>query len=96
VEGKAPTSLSSKSDYKITRKKVSYNVLEHKEQQWRKLTVVECCRLQTFPDKFTAFGINENGEKIEISKTQQYRALGNSWTAEVIAYFFRRLHDWEI
>ena len=43
----------------------------------RKLTVVECSRLQTMPDDYcTPF----------VSDTQAYRALGNGWTAEVIIH----------
>lgn len=42
----------------------------------RKLTPVECERLQTLPDGYTA----------AVSATQRYRGLGNGWTAEVIIH----------
>ena len=42
----------------------------------RKLTVTECCRLQTMPDDYCK----------AVSATQAYRALGNGWTAEVIIH----------
>lgn len=42
----------------------------------RKLTVAECCRLQTFPDDYCR----------AVSPTQAYRGLGNGWTAEVIIH----------
>lgn len=42
----------------------------------RKLTVTECCRLQTLPDKYCR----------TVSKTQAYKGLGNGWTAEVIIH----------
>nr|DAJ98117.1 MAG TPA: Cytosine specific methyltransferase [Caudoviricetes sp.] len=42
----------------------------------RKLTVTECCRLQTLPDDYCR----------AISKTQAYKGLGNGWTAEVIIH----------
>ena len=42
----------------------------------RKLTPVECERLQTLPDNYTA----------AVSATQRYRGLGNGWTAEVIIH----------
>lgn len=42
----------------------------------RKLTPIECERLQTLPDNYTA-GIPE---------TQRYRALGNGWTVDVITW----------
>lgn len=42
----------------------------------RKLTVKECCRLQTMPDDYCK----------AVSDTQAYKALGNGWTAEVIIH----------
>jgi DNA-cytosine methyltransferase len=47
----------------------------------RKLTPIECERLQTFPDNWTE----------GISDTQRYKALGNSWTVDVIAHIFKGL-----
>lgn len=46
----------------------------------RKLTPVECERLQAFPDGWTEFG--KDGEKI--SDTQRYKCLGNAVTTTVI------------
>ena len=43
----------------------------------RKLTVTECERLQTLPDRYTDQGV---------SKSQRYKAIGNGWTAEVIIH----------
>ena len=42
----------------------------------RKLTVTECCRLQTLPDDYCR----------AVSKTQAYKGLGNGWTADVIIH----------
>ena len=42
----------------------------------RKLTVTECCRLQTMPDHYCDM----------VSKSQAYKALGNGRTAEVIIH----------
>lgn len=42
----------------------------------RKLTVKECCRLQTLPDDYCR----------AVSNTQAYKGLGNGWTAEVIIH----------
>lgn len=42
----------------------------------RKLTVIECCRLQTMPDNYCK----------AVSATQGYKGLGNGWTAEVIIH----------
>lgn len=42
----------------------------------RKLTVKECCRLQTMPDNYMK----------SVSASQGYKGLGNGWTAEVIIH----------
>lgn len=45
----------------------------------RKLTLIECERLQTLPDNYTE----------GVSNTQRYKALGNGWTAEVIIHILQ-------
>ena len=45
----------------------------------RKLTPVECERLQTLPDGYTE----------GVSATQRYKCLGNGWTVDVIAHILR-------
>lgn len=47
----------------------------------RRLTPVECERLQGFPDDWTKYGAN--GE--EISDTQRYKCLGNAVTTNVVS-----------
>ena len=46
---------------------------------YRKLTPLECERLQTFPDNWTDC----------VSNTQRYKSLGNAWTVDVIAHIFK-------
>lgn len=53
----------------------------------RKLNPKECERLQTFPDEFTLV-VDNNGRQI-VSNTQRYKALGNSWTVDVIAHILK-------
>jgi len=50
----------------------------------RRLTPVECERLQSFPDNWTRYGTDENGETVEISDTQRYRMCGNAVTCNVV------------
>ena len=57
---------------------------------FRKLTPIECERLQSLPDGFTAKGINEKGE-VDISNTQRYKALGNAFNCEVIKHIISNL-----
>ncbi|GAG24538.1 unnamed protein product, partial [marine sediment metagenome] len=45
----------------------------------RKLTPVECERLQTLPDNYTE----------GVSNTQRYKALGNGFTVDVIAHILQ-------
>ena len=47
----------------------------------RKLTPLECERLQTLPDNYTE----------GVSNTQRYKAIGNGWTVDVIAHIFKHL-----
>lgn len=56
----------------------------------RKLTPVECERLQGFPDNWTKHGVM-NGEAVEMSDSRRYRALGNAVTTNVIEAVMRRI-----
>ena len=47
----------------------------------RKLTPIECERLQTLPDNYTEW----------VSNSQRYKMLGNWWTVDVIAHIFREM-----
>jgi DNA (cytosine-5)-methyltransferase 1 len=49
----------------------------------RRLTPIECERLQGFPDQHTAFG-NYDGEVNPMSNTQRYRQCGNAVTVDVV------------
>ena len=50
---------------------------------WRKLTPLECERLQTVPDNYTK----------HVSKTQRYRMLGNGWTIDVISHILSNMES---
>lgn len=51
------------------------------KDHWRVLTPVECERLQTVPDGYTAC----------VNTRQRYRCLGNGWTVDVIVHLFANL-----
>jgi DNA (cytosine-5)-methyltransferase 1 len=57
----------------------------HADQGMRRLTCIECERLQGFPDNWTLTGLTTRGEQINISNTQRYKTLGNAVTVNVIA-----------
>lgn len=50
-------------------------------EMYRKLTPIECERLQTVPDNYTN----------HVSNTQRYKMLGNGWTVDVIAHIFKSM-----
>lgn len=59
-------------------KGVPYGVIQELS---RKLTPLECERLQTVPDGYTKM----------LSNTQRYKTLGNGWTVDVVAHIFSSL-----
>ena len=63
------------------RCQVNGNVLCLTRDFLRRLTPIECERLQTLPDNYTA----------GVSNSQRYMMLGNGWTVDVIAYIFREM-----
>ena len=60
--------------------------------RWRKLTPKECARLQTVPDEYCTMG-NFDGVIKPISKSQQYKMLGNGWTIQVIAHILEGMKN---
>ena len=59
-------------------KGVPYGVIKELK---RRLTPVECERLQTVPDNYTE----------GVSNTQRYKMLGNGWTIDVIAHILNEM-----
>ena len=57
------------------------HVGEENNLSWRKLTPLECERLQTVPDNYTN----------HVSNTQRYKMLGNGWTVDVIAHILNNM-----
>ena len=55
--------------------------VQSEDLTWRKLTPLECERLQTVPDNYTD----------HVSNTQRYKMLGNGWTVEVIKHIFKNM-----
>jgi DNA (cytosine-5-)-methyltransferase len=57
----------------------------------RRLTEIECERLQGFPNNWTQYG-NYNGRKRSISKTQRYKLIGNAVTVDIVELIAKRLN----
>ena len=49
----------------------------------RRLTPIECERLQGFPDNHTEYG-DYDGEVVKVSNTQRYKQCGNAVTVDVV------------
>ena len=63
-----------------TRVNASSNThIFEKNLKVRRLTPIECERLQTVKDNYTNF----------VSDSQRYKMLGNGWTVDVIAHIFK-------
>ena len=56
-------------------------MIDKEQYYYRKLTPLECERLQTVPDGYTE----------GVSNTQRYKMLGNGWTVEVIKHIFKNM-----
>lgn len=74
IEGKSPTLNTMNGGNR--QPKIQVNT-----DQWRKLTPLECERLQTVPDNYTE----------GVSNTQRYKMLGNGWTVDVISHIFNQI-----
>ena len=61
------------------------------DKKIRKLTPIECERLQGFPDNWTKWGIGEKEHKVEMSDTQRYKMMGNAVTTNVISVLAAKL-----
>ena len=57
------------------------SVAANEDLSWRKLTPLECERLQTVPDNYTN----------HVSNSQRYKMLGNGWTVDVIAHILKNM-----
>ena len=74
VNGKTPTLSSSSWEH-------NNFLVDTETLRWRKLTPIECERLQTLPDNYTE----------GVSNTQRYKMLGNGMTCAVIEHILSPL-----
>jgi site-specific DNA-cytosine methylase len=57
----------------------------------RRLTPLECERLQGFPDNWTKFGKDKDGKQTLISDTQRYKQMGNAVSVPVITAIGKKI-----
>lgn len=60
------------------KKKGRRKIVYLNDKEYRKLTPLECERLQTVPEGYTE----------GVSNTQRYKMLGNGWTIDIISHIF--------
>lgn len=65
----------------LTTSLTKEHILLDESYNFRKLTPLECERLQTVPDNYTE----------GISNTQRYKTLGNGWTVDVITHILKEM-----
>jgi len=82
VAGKTTQRLELRPDEKTnTLTTVQKDNVVVGKKRFRKLTPIECERLQTVPDNYTN----------HVSNTQRYKMLGNGWTVDVIAHMLKEI-----
>ena len=62
------------------------------QKKIRRLTPIECERLQGFPDNWTQYGIYD-GETKKVSNTQRYKMCGNAVTVNVVEVVVNQCKD---
>lgn len=86
-------SMMKSRDYKDATDLIAEK--ETKNLQWivRRLTPVECERLQGFPDGWTDIGewVDENGKKHKPADSPRYKALGNSIALPQWYWIFQKM-----
>ena len=83
-DGKSPALTTMQGGHrqpKVSLTTVLKDNVVTRDLHYRKLTPLECERLQTLPDNYT------DG----VSNTQRYKMIGNGWTVEVIKHIFNNL-----
>lgn len=76
-DGKSPALTTMQGGHREPKISLSTNSESWiRDISYRKLTPLECERLQTVPDNYTS----------GVSNTQRYKMLGNGWTVDVIAH----------
>lgn len=85
VQGKTTQHLEIREDGKTNSLTTVQkdNVVTKDKMYYRKLTPIECERLQTVPDNYTQ----------GVSNTQRYKMLGNGWTVDVIAHILKNINE---
>ena len=75
--------ITNRDKFATLRFATAHNYELKDKEGWRKITPIECERLQTVPDNYTNHASN----------SQRYKMLGNGWTVDVIAHILKGLNE---
>ena len=90
TEGNMFTIMTRHRDMKFEKRQDNYVCRKNNNQySIRRLTPIECERLQGFPDNWTKYGVDDE----LISDTQRYKCCGNAVTVNVVRDI---MNDWNI
>ena len=78
---KAQYYKSSRANFETDKGGFKATGVKDEKGQWRKLTPLECERLQTVDDNYTE----------GVSNTQRYKMIGNGWTIDVVANILKNI-----
>ena len=81
---KSGTLIGKEGQDAFTIRSSNPNGVKDQSYRIRRLTPIECERLQGFPDNHTEYG-NYDGEVKKMSNTQRYKQCGNAVTVDIVA-----------
>ena len=81
---KSGTLIGKEGQDAFTIRSSNPNGVKDQSYRIRRLTPIECERLQGFPDNHTEYGIYD-GEVKKMSNTQRYKQCGNAVTVDIVA-----------
>ena len=101
VDGKAPSLTTMQGGHRepkiATTDPNGGKMADVQGVTWRKLTPLECERLQTINDGYTEHGVFHKGHPSysidKISNSQRYKMLGNGFVVDVVAHILKPLSD---
>ena len=84
VDGKWVQQLEERTDATNTLTSVQKDNMVSDNTKIRYLTPLECERLMGWPDSWTKYGTDENGNTVELSDNARYNLIGNGVVPQVV------------
>lgn len=77
----------------VTNSSMREQTTREEKHTVRKLTPLECERLQSWPDNWTLIGVTDTGEQITLPKTHRYRITGNGIVSNITEWIGGRIKE---